>query len=138
MTHSRHRQPSAGSLSRRRLLAGGLGFWLAQRLGVAPASADEAPGPAVAAACIVLWMNGGPSHLDTFDPKRGEVAGPFRSIASRQPGVRFGEHLPQLADRADKLALIRGMTSKEGNHRRARYLMHTGYAPSPTVQHPSI
>jgi uncharacterized protein (DUF1501 family) len=126
-------------LSRRQLVTGGLGLWLSQRLGPGIAVAQEAePQSASADACIVLWMNGGPSHLETFDPKRGKVAGPFQSIATRQQGVRFGQYLPQLAERADQLAVIRGMTSKEGNHQRARYLLHTGYAPSPTVRHPSI
>src|SRR5205085_9187255 len=52
--------------------------------------------------------------------------------------VEISEHMPQIADVADRLAIVRGMTSKEGNHQRAQYLMHTGYAPNPTITHPSL
>jgi hypothetical protein len=101
------------------------------------ASAAHAPPPR-AHACILLWLNGGPSHIDTFDPKSGPTAGPFKAIKTRVPGVLLGEHLPHLAERADKLALVRGMHSAEGNHVRAQYYVHTGYAPNPTVVHPSL
>jgi uncharacterized protein (DUF1501 family) len=83
-------------------------------------------------------MNGGPSHIDTWDPKKGKTAGPTRAIPTSVPGVSISEHLPELARMADRLAIVRGMTSKEGNHERARYLAHTGYAQNPTVQHPSF
>ncbi len=98
------------------------------------------PGPAPKAnALIVLWMNGGASHIDTFDPKMGHKnAGPFKAIKTRAPGVELCEHLPQLADQADKLAIVRSVTSKEGNHERARFYGHTGYAPNPTVDYPSM
>lgn len=89
--------------------------------------------------CILLWMNGGPSHLDTWDPKPGAPnGGPFKTIKTRVPGVEISEHMPQIADVANHLAIIRGMSSKEGNHQRAQYLMHTGYAPNPTISHPSL
>ncbi len=89
-------------------------------------------------ACILLWMNGGPSHLDTWDPKVGPVAGPTRSIASRVPGVTLSEHLPRLAERADRLAIVRGMTSREGSHDRAQSLVHTGHVPNPSVDAPAF
>jgi hypothetical protein len=92
-----------------------------------------------AKACIVLYLNGGPSHLDTFDPKPGApTGGPFKAIATRAPAIRLSQHLPQLAVQADKLAVIRGLASKEGNHQRAQYLLHTGYSPNPTVVHPAL
>ncbi len=95
--------------------------------------------PPKAKACILLWMNGGPSHIDTFDPKPGSATGgTFKSIPTRVPEVAICEHLPQLAEQAHHLAILRSMTSKEGNHQRAQYLMHTGYAPNPTVTHPSL
>jgi uncharacterized protein (DUF1501 family) len=95
--------------------------------------------PAAAKACIVLWLNGGPSHLDTFDPKPGTaVGGPFKAIKTRAPAIMLSEHLPLLAEQADKIAVVRGMTSKEGNHQRAQYLLHTGYSPNPTVVHPAL
>jgi hypothetical protein len=84
-------------------------------------------------------MNGGPSHIDTFDPKPGMASGgPFRAIRTRAPGVEICEHMPKLADRADRFALVRSMTSREGNHERARHLVRTGYAPSATLLYPSI
>ena len=99
----------------------------------------EAPGPAKAKACILLWLNGGPSHIDTFDPKPGRpTGGPFKAIATRAPGMLLSEHLPLLAGHGDKLAVLRSMSSKEGNHNRAQYFVHTGYAPNPTVVHPSL
>lgn len=95
--------------------------------------------PPKAKSCILLWMNGGPSHIDTFDPKPGAATGgPFKAIPTRAPGVVVCEHLPNLAEQAHRLAILRSMTSREGNHQRAQYLMHTGYAPTPTLAHPSI
>lgn len=103
--------------------------------GLAPRlRADPEAGPPKA--CIILWMNGGPSHLDTWDPKPGTlVGGPFKAIDTPLRGVRICEHLPGLAEAMPRLALLRGMTSREGNHVRAHHLLHTGYAPNPTVQH---
>jgi uncharacterized protein (DUF1501 family) len=101
-------------------------------------AADKAPAPR-ARACILLWLNGGPSHMDTFDPKPGRpTGGPFKAIRTRAPGMMLSEHLPLLADRATDLAIVRSMSSKEGNHPRAQYYVHTGYAPNPTVAHPSL
>src|ERR1019366_7792951 len=78
------------------------------------------PQPARAHACILLWLTGGPSHIDTFDPKPGRpTGGPFKAIRARAPGMILSEHLPLLADRGDKIALVRSMSSKEGNHPRA-------------------
>ncbi len=95
--------------------------------------------PAKAKACIVLWLNGGPSHVDTFDPKPGRpTGGPFKAIRTRAPNMLLSEHLPLLAERANRLAVVRSMSSKEGNHERAQYYVHTGYAPNPTVIHPSL
>lgn len=87
---------------------------------------------------IILWMAGGPSHIDTFDPKLGDSQGPFSSIATSVAGVRISEHLPLLAKRMKKLALIRSMTALEGNHKRASYLSSTGYAPTPGIEHPTL
>jgi uncharacterized protein (DUF1501 family) len=88
---------------------------------------------------ILLWMNGGPSQLDTFDPKpNSRNGGIFKPIKTRIPDVQFTELLPQLAEHADKLAVIRSMVSRETNHQRAQYLLHTGYLPQGTVEHPSF
>lgn len=103
-----------------------------------PRFASAAPKPR-AKSCILLWMNGGPSHIDTWDPKPGAATGgPFKAIKTSAPGIEICEHLPQTAGQAHHLAIIRSMTSREGNHQRAQYLMHTGYAPNPTVTHPSL
>jgi hypothetical protein len=89
--------------------------------------------------CLVLWMAGGPSQFETFDPKPGmPTGGPFRKIPTAVDGVEIAELLPGVAARFQDLCLIRSMTSKEGSHARARYLVHTGYSPNPTVRHPSL
>jgi uncharacterized protein (DUF1501 family) len=110
--------------------------WLAPRVALA---ADAPAQKARAQACILLWLNGGPSHIDTFDPKPGRTTGgPFKAIRTRAPGMMLSEHLPHLAERGDRLAVVRSMSSKEGNHLRAQYFVHTGYAPNPTLVHPSL
>jgi hypothetical protein len=136
MTTQNHRL----SLPRRSLLSLGataLGA-AALRRAIGDARADG-PKPAAADAVIVLWMNGGPSHVDTFDPKPGrKVMGPLRAIATSAPGVQIGEHLPLVAREAHRLAIVRGMSSKEGSHERAQRLGHTGYSPNPTAAYPSL
>ncbi|MCA9585508.1 MAG: DUF1501 domain-containing protein [Myxococcales bacterium] len=127
---------------RRRILTAGAGAGLSLLLSRwlerhALADGPAAP-PARATSIIVLWMNGGPSHIDTWDPKTGKTGGSHKSIATSVPGLRISEHMPQLAKVANKLAVVRGMTSKEGNHQRAQYLLRTGYSPNPTVSHPSL
>lgn len=127
-------------VTRRQVLGGGVGAGLAllaSRWLERAARADERA-PATAKSVILLWMNGGPSHLDTWDPKPGKVAGPHRSIRTKTPGLEISEHLPALAALTDTLAVVRSVTSKEGNHQRAQHLLRTGYAPTPTVAHPSL
>ena len=128
-------------LGRRDALRAGTGavFGALVARAFAAAGARAADRPAPARACILLWMNGGPSHVDTFDPKPGQATGgPFKAIKTRAPAIQLSEHLPRLADRATDLAIVRSMSSKEGNHGRAQYFVHTGYAPNPTVVHPSL
>jgi hypothetical protein len=117
----------------------GLGA-LAARFGFGPAHAGEAVVTVPKAErCIVLWMNGGPAQLDTFDPKsKTRAAGPFADRATRAPGVRISELLPQIAEQMHHVALVRGLVGTEGNHERARALAHTGHAPNPTVDAPSL
>ena len=92
-----------------------------------------------AKACILLWMSGGPSQLDTFDPKPDTMnGGMFKAIRTAAKGIRISEHLPKLAEQMRELAIIRSMTSREGNHDRASYLLHTGYTPQATVQYASL
>ncbi len=90
-------------------------------------------------ACILLWMNGGPSQMDTWDPKPGhENGGPIKGIDTKVADIRISEHLPKLADRADKLAIIRGMSTKEADHGRGSYLLRTGRVPGGPIRYPSI
>ncbi|HEV3025907.1 MAG TPA: DUF1501 domain-containing protein [Pirellulales bacterium] len=90
-------------------------------------------------ACILLWMNGGPSQMDTFDLKPGhENGGSFKEIATRVPGIKISEHLPKIAELADHLAIIRSMSTKEGDHGRATYLLRNGYLPQPPVRYPTL
>jgi len=128
-------------LTRRNLLRGGVTTGLGlvvSRWVEASALADDALTKGKAKSVVLLYMNGGPSHIDTWDPKTGKVAGPNKAIKTNAPGVMISEHLPLLAARANKLAIVRGMTSKEGNHQRAQFLLRTGYSPNPTVQHPTL
>jgi len=88
---------------------------------------------------ILLWLEGGPSQLETWDPKPGTTTGgPTKGLATDVPGWLLSENFPSLAKRAGDLAVVRTMTSKEGNHSRARALVHCGYTPNPTVAYPSL
>jgi uncharacterized protein (DUF1501 family) len=78
--------------------------------------------------CIVLWMDGGPSHKDTFDLKPGTAdAGEFHEIPTSVPGIRISEHFPQFARLMEHAAIVRSMSTGEGAHARAKYYLHTGY-----------
>ncbi len=90
-------------------------------------------------ACILLWMNGGPSQMDTFDLKPGHAnGGPFREIPTSVPGVRISEHLPKLARNMHDMAIIRSMSTREGDHGRGTFLMRTGYLPTGPIQYPTM
>lgn len=90
-------------------------------------------------ACILLWMQGGPSQLDTFDPKPGHAnAADVAAIDTAVPGIKISQNLPHLAQSMRDLCVLRSVNSKEGNHPRATYLMHTGYLPTASVKHPSL
>jgi uncharacterized protein (DUF1501 family) len=84
-------------------------------------------------------MSGGPSQTDTFDMKPNHAnGGEFSEVATNVPGIRFSEHLPELAKRADKLAIVRTLTSKEGDHERGSYLLQTGQKLGGPMKHPAI
>jgi uncharacterized protein (DUF1501 family) len=90
-------------------------------------------------ACILLWMAGGPSQFETFDPKPGaDTQGPTKAIATSVPNLQIAEHWTRLAPLMKEVGLVRSMTSKEGNHGRATYLLHTSYAPSGGIVHPGF
>src|SRR5262249_40071695 len=89
--------------------------------------------------CIILWMGGGPSQLDTFDPKPGQAnGGPFNAIDTSVKGIQISEHLPKLAQLAQHLAIIRSLEHPEGDHIRPTYLMHTGHSVNDPIPHPSL
>ncbi len=127
-------------LSRRDLLrsvslasvAAGLSSWM-------PALANTMAEERKSKHCILLWMTGGPSQIDTFDlkPKHAN-GGPFREIATSVPGLKISEHLPKLAQHAKHLAILRGMSTREGDHGRGTYLMRTGRSPGGPVQYPTL
>lgn len=101
------------------------GFLRLQHLAASP----NAP-QAKTVRCILLWMQGGPSHHDTFDPKPdapAEVRGEFGTIPTTLPGVRVAEHLPLLARQTDKFSIIRGHDPKNGSHGTADALMMSGH-----------
>jgi uncharacterized protein (DUF1501 family) len=88
---------------------------------------------------ILLWLDGGPSQLETFDPHPDtRIAAGTKAIATSQKGVQLAAGFEQLAGELGSVALVRSMVSKEGDHERGTYLMKTGYRPDPTVEHPSI
>jgi len=86
---------------------------------------------------ILLWMSGGPSTMDIWDLKPGATTGgPFRPI-STAGDVQICEHMPLTAKVMDKLSIVRSMSTREADHMRGRYYMHTGYVPNPNIEHPS-
>src|SRR5215470_6407832 len=132
---------AAPQLSRRELLklsaAGVVGFsasgWLEAL------AQDAATHPERRRACILLWMSGGPSQMDTFDLKPGHAnGGPYKEIATNVTGIKIGEHLPKLARHMDKMAILRSMSTKENEHERATFYMRTGYQPLGPVQFPPL
>ncbi|MDF1812578.1 MAG: DUF1501 domain-containing protein [Verrucomicrobiales bacterium] len=98
-----------------------------------------AAGGGTAEHCIFFYMNGGMTHMDTFDPKPGtETGGKTNGIPTGVPGVELSEFMPQLAKRFKDIAVIRSMTQKTGDHRGGSYWMHTSYQPRATIIHPTM
>ncbi|MDE2125567.1 MAG: DUF1501 domain-containing protein [Armatimonadetes bacterium] len=110
---------------------------------VLQAGASAAPGPGKSArdtACILLWMGGGPSHMDTFDPKPDapvQYRGAFGAINTNVKGIQITEHLPKLAQQADKFSILRSVTSNDGNHETATEYLLSGYPFSPAIDYPA-
>lgn len=96
---------------------------------------------AKAESVILIWLDGGPSHLETFDLKPDapeEVRGPFAPISTNVPGIQISEHFERTAGVMDKLAIIRSMTSTLGEHNFASHYLLTGYKPSPALTYPGM
>ncbi|REJ89013.1 MAG: DUF1501 domain-containing protein [Planctomycetota bacterium] len=122
--------------SRRNCLKLGLGAWIGGGLVDALRLRGEAArsgGPRPTATnCILIWMDGGPTHFETFDPKPtapAEIRGEFNPIDTRVPGVHFSEHMTRLAGSLDSFAMIRSIRHDQGNHGAGNHYMMTGAPP---------
>ncbi len=104
------------------------------------AETGKAERPPRAKSCILIWLDGGPSHLETFDLKPdapAEVRGPFAPIATKLAGVQICELLPRTARLMDRMALVRSVTSPLGEHNFGAHYLLTGYKPTPVLEYPS-
>ena len=131
-------------LTRRQALGFGMGGFLGFALQRQEAAFGDLSFPAFlpaagkAKSVIVFWLGGGCSQFETWDPKVGrETGGPTKDIETNVSGVRIAEYLPKTARVMDKIAIIRSMTGKEGDHDRGSYYCQTGYVPGPMI-HPSL
>jgi hypothetical protein len=129
------------NLSRREMLrlttAGLVGFSMSGWL--KSLADDSAKDPQRKRSCILLWMNGGPSQMDTFDLKPGTTyGGEFKEIQTSAPGLKISEHLPKIAKFGDRMAVIRSMSTKEADHGRATFYLRTGYLQTGSVQFPTL
>jgi hypothetical protein len=119
-----------------------LGLSLADWFRLRANAADIAsPAGGKAKACILLWLDGGPSHLDTFDLKPdapAEVRSQFKAIRTAVNGVQICEHLPRTAEVMGDIALIRSLTHELGNHDTGTRFMLTGHRPTPALEYPSL
>src|SRR3954470_6474424 len=120
-------------ISRRDSIKFGLGGLLTGGLvGALRATASAASSKGSAKACILIWMDGGPSHYETFDPKPDapiEFRGQFDAIPTKTSGVRFSQHMKRLASISDKFAVIRSIRHDQGNHGAGNHYMMTGAPP---------
>ena len=131
-------------LDRRQLLSGGISGFFAfaarnqwSNLFAKVAGSERPAGKAKR--CVVLWMEGGPSQIDTFDPKPGkQTGGPVSAIKTSVPGIQISEYLPEVAKQMDNLSIIRNLTSDEGEHVRATHYLHTGFKFVPSFPRPSM
>ena len=112
-----------------------LGINLSQYLRLQSLVAADGAGKAKAQACILLWLEGGPSHIDTWDPKPKSS---FKAISTNVQGIQISELLPRVAKHLDKLAIIRSMYSLEVNHPEATHYALTGHRENPAMQFPSV
>jgi hypothetical protein len=130
-------------LSRRAILKGSLltasGFAVANWGGLFRSQSIAAEAQATGKRCILLWMNGGASQIDTFDMKPGRpTGGPFRPIATKVAGIQVCEYLPKMAEQIERLAIIRSMRTQSPDHPDGIYHMHTCYKMSERTPHPEI
>jgi hypothetical protein len=87
---------------------------------------------------ILLWMGGGPSTIDLWDLKPGsQTGGAFKPTSTSADGIQICEHLPLMSKQMHHMNIVRSMSTREADHMRGRYYMHTGYVPNPNIEHPS-
>ena len=116
-----------------------LGGGLAHATDPQAAAATPAIRRPTAKNCIYIYLAGGMSHLDTFDPKPGaETQGPTKAIKTKADGIQISEYLPKLGEQMGHLAIVRGMNSNQGAHQPAEYYMRTSYAQRGTIRHPAM
>ncbi len=132
---------SADHYSRRTLLkaAGLAGLTQLTPLGQLLALEAEKRKDSRAQSVIILWLQGGPSQLETFDPHPGsEISYGTKAIKTSIKDIKLAAGLERTADILSNMSLVRSVVSKEGDHERATYNMKTGYRPNPTILHPSV
>ena len=123
------------------LSALGLGMASFYRLRNAQATTLSSPVKRRAKSCILIWLDGGPSHLETFDPKPDagkEVRGPLGTVATTLPGIRLSECLVETAKRMKDVAIVRSMTSTLGEHNFGTHYLQSGFKPTPALEYPSF
>ena len=132
--------PRCDGMARRDFLH--LGFLTAFGLSVSDALRLQAATVQTRAkSCILIWLDGGPSHLDTFDPKPdapSEVRSQFGSIGTSVTGIQICEHLPRTAKVMHEVALVRSLTHELGNHDTGTRFLLTGHRPTPALEYPSL
>jgi hypothetical protein len=128
-----------GDLSRRSLLKAASALGLSFIVPGMELKAAERRGAERPKSLIVVWLQGGPSQLETWDPHPGgEIGGPTKAISTKLPGIEVADLFPQTAEQVHHLNIVRSLVSKEGDHERGTYHVLTGYRPDPTVIHPSL
>ena len=115
-----------------------LGVTVMPALNLRAAAAAPGPGFGKAKNVIFLWMNGGMTHIDTWDPKTGETKGPTAPIKGKGGIDYLGGTMTKMAEVSDKITIVRSMSSKTGVHDAGTYIMKTGYEPRGTIVHPCM
>jgi len=113
--------------------------WLTPVAEMLARAQEQSPSREPAQSVILLWLAGGPSQLETFDPHPGmRIAGDTKAIETPLPDVLLAEGMEAVAAQMESISLVRNLVSKEGDHERGTYLVKTGYTPLPVLVHPSL
>jgi uncharacterized protein (DUF1501 family) len=134
-----HSREAAMNLFRRDLLKAAFASGLSFTLPGLDLRAAERRGDERQKSLIVVWLGGGASQLETWDPHPGTaIGGPTKSIKTKVAGLEIADLYPRVAEQIHELNVIRSLVSKEGDHERGTYMLKTGYRPDPTLIHPSL